>query len=115
MSMPRCLLPAALGCLLLAGCASKFTRENFRMIEPGVDSREDVRIILGDPTFDIEDQWVYDDPGEKTAIVYFDHEGRVIGKEWARPGEGISEDEELELDADRPRERHRRSTIIDDD
>lgn len=104
--------------VLLTGCQSKFTHERFEMIQVGVDEREDVRYLLGDPVFDVEDQWVYDVPGERSAIVYFDDEGRVAGKEWGDPQRGRIEGENPNADRPPPgdvRARHTRVRTIDDD
>ena len=62
---------------LLAGCGPSF-REKFEYIKVGADSREDVREILGKPKFRTADQWVYDKPKHRTAIIYFDADGNEI-------------------------------------
>lgn len=69
---------------VLAGCASKFNRKNFNLIEPGISDKDDVRRTLGDPTTTgLGDEWIYDDLDEHhTAIIYFDPQGRVTNKEW---------------------------------
>jgi len=41
------LLTGLAGVALLAGCARQFTRDRFDMLEKSVDTREDVRRILG--------------------------------------------------------------------
>ena len=68
--------------LLLLGCESKLNHKNFQMIQIGADDRADVREILGKPTSDMGDVWIYDKSGEHTAQVYFDDDGRVLNKEW---------------------------------
>jgi outer membrane protein assembly factor BamE (lipoprotein component of BamABCDE complex) len=68
---------------LLTGCEQKFTRERFEMIRVGTDSRADVRILIGEPTTDLREQWIYNDLDEDhSAIIYFDGQGYVTGKEW---------------------------------
>jgi hypothetical protein len=60
------------------------------MVREGVDSREDVRHILGKPTSDLDDQWFYDDLDRHySAVIFYDAAGKVHGKEWmnARTGE----------------------------
>lgn len=80
-----------LGALALTtGCARKFTKDRFEMIQVGMDDREDVRQVLGKPTSDLSDQWFYDDlKRHYSAVVFFDEQGRVRGKEWmnAKTGE----------------------------
>lgn len=65
------------------GCASKFNRENFNMIRVGMDAREDVREILGEPRREMGDVWLYDDTDKHlNAQIFFDDSGRVVSKEW---------------------------------
>lgn len=74
----------------LSGCHSKFTRDRFEMITPGVDDREDVRKVLGKPATRFHDQWIYDDLDDhRSAVIHFDESGKVLAKEWmdARTGE----------------------------
>jgi len=69
--------------ILLVGCESKLNRRNFEMIRPGMDGREDVRQILGEPKAEMEDVWFYDDlDHHRSAKIVFDSDGRVITKEW---------------------------------
>ncbi len=78
-----CLLSAAFSLVVWCGCAPKFTRERFELIQVGVDDREDVRQMIGKPTADLTDQWFYDDLDRHySAVIYFDDAGRVRGKEW---------------------------------
>ncbi len=77
------LLAALVAATALAGCHSKFTRDRFEMITPGVDDREDVRAILGRPEAELYQQWFYDDlDHHKSAVIHFDEDGKVLGKEW---------------------------------
>lgn len=69
--------------LLLCGCASRLTYERFDLIRVEADSRADVQALLGEPDARFDDEWIYDDRSRRVAaIVYFDAEGRVAGKEW---------------------------------
>jgi len=110
---------ATFSLILLAGCASKFTRERFEMIQVGVDDREDVRQIIGKPTADLTDQWFYDDLDQHySAVIYFDESGRVRGKEWMDAATG--EWQGRHPDTNEPprgevRERHKKTRRIDDD
>jgi outer membrane protein assembly factor BamE (lipoprotein component of BamABCDE complex) len=82
---PRTLsfLVAALALAFLAGCQRPFNHDNFDMIQVGVDGREDVRQILGKPTSELGDQWLYDDlKRHYSALIHFDESGMVRGKEW---------------------------------
>jgi hypothetical protein len=106
--------------VLLSGCARpSFTHEHFEMIQIGVDDREDVRFVLGKPTSDLQDQWFYDDlKRHYSAVVFFDDDGRVQGKEWMNAKTG--EWEGRNPNADEPpqgevRERHKATTRIDED
>jgi hypothetical protein len=85
------LLPL-LAAAALAGCASKFNHQNFSMIRDGVDRKQDVRELIGDPDQDLGDQWVYKNLDRNcTAIVFFQADGRVVGKEWSDAGGGVWE------------------------
>ena len=107
------------GVALLAGCARQFTRDRFDMLEKSVDTREDVRRILGKPTSDLGDQWFYDDLDRHySARIHFGEDGRVSGKEWIDEKSGTWEGRDP--NADEPptgevRERHRKTTRIDED
>jgi hypothetical protein len=120
--VPRCLAGgvAALALLLVqAGCAKKFTRERFDLIRAGVDSRLDVQRLIGRPEFDLEDQWYYEDKDDHyAALIFFDEQGRVTGKQWMDAGTGEWSGENPLADrppAGEPRERHRKTTLIDED
>jgi hypothetical protein len=71
-------------CLVgLSGCASKFNRTNFDSIHAGVDTRDDVRKILGRPTTSFSDYWTYEGFISTTiARIYFDDDGTVLHTEW---------------------------------
>ena len=104
--------------LLLGGCASRFTYERFDLIRPNADSRADVQALLGDPDARFEDEWIYDDRGRRiSAIIYFDAEGRVAGKEWidGRAGtfEGSQPDDEDAAPGEVVEERRIRRTYDD--
>ena len=74
---------AALGLCFLTGCESKFKRDRFDMIRIGMDTREDVRHLLGDPEGEMQNIWLYDDLDDhKSAQIFFDDDGRVLAKEW---------------------------------
>jgi hypothetical protein len=78
-------------CVLVAagGCASGPSRERYDMIRAQADDKEDVQRLLGEPQFNLDDRWYYEDADDRRgALVYFDGRGRVIGKEWfdARQG-----------------------------
>ena len=104
---------------LLSGCHRPFTKDNFDLLQVGVDSREDVRHILGKPTSDLNDQWFYDDLDRHvSAVIFFDDEGRVNGKEWWNAKTG--ETEGRNPNANNPPggevpERHKKTTRIDKD
>jgi outer membrane protein assembly factor BamE (lipoprotein component of BamABCDE complex) len=110
----------ALGALtVLTGCQSKFTHDRFDMIQRGTDNREDVQRILGKPTWDLDEQWVYENEDRfRTAVIYFDAEGRVSGKEWmdANTGEWSGQNPNAnEPPQGEVRERRKKTTRIDDD
>jgi hypothetical protein len=105
--------------VFVAGCESKFNRQNFDMIRLGMDDREDVRQILGEPAAAMDDVWMYDDLDRHTcAQIFFDDDGRVLSKEWMDATTGDWEGENPY--ADEPpqgevRERRTRTRRIDDD
>jgi len=113
------LLSLTLIVALLAGCESKFNRRNFDMIQIGVDDRDAVRQILGKPSADMGDVWLYDDlDHHKSAQIFFADDGRVLNKEWM--GATTGRWEGTNPWADQPpqgevRERSTRTQRIDDD
>jgi outer membrane protein assembly factor BamE (lipoprotein component of BamABCDE complex) len=121
MRLPALSLVLGLAALsLLAGCHKRlFTRDHFEMIQVGVDNREDVQHILGKPAADLTDQWQYDD-GKRhySAVIHFDADGRVSAKEWmdaktgAWEGRNPNTNEPPEGEV---RERHKKTTRIDED
>lgn len=111
-----CLTAAAL-LLALAGC-TRFTRANFDMIEPGVDTKFDVERMLGAPEFNTTDEWYYENMDEHYAArIFFDARGRVRSKQWiaARSGEWTGENPDADPEPDEP-VRYRRDEMrtIDD-
>ncbi len=109
-----------LGLAALAGCRSKmFTHDRFEMIQQGVDTREDVRHILGKPLSDQTDLWLYDDDKHHySARIWFDDAGRVRGKQWLDSVTGTTEGDDP--DANEPpqgevRERSKKTTRIKKD
>ncbi|MBL8877970.1 MAG: outer membrane protein assembly factor BamE [Phycisphaerales bacterium] len=79
-----------MGLLMIGtGCAQKFTRQHFDMIEVGFDDRESVEKLLGKPRTDATGEWYYvDDEQSQHARVFFDGDGRVRGKEWMNADTG---------------------------
>jgi hypothetical protein len=119
--MNRRCVELLLGCgmlLVLAGCAQKFTRERFDMIQPGVDEREDVTQILGKPEAVLADIWYYGDLNRHTAAqIFFADDGRVLGKEWMDADTGEWDGNNPHADAPpqgEVRERRTRTRKIDD-
>ncbi len=78
------LVALGLSLTVLSGChPNVFTRDRFEMIKVGVDGRDDVRQMIGKPTSDLGDQWLYDDlKRHHSALIHFGTEGKVSGKEW---------------------------------
>jgi hypothetical protein len=103
----------------LCGCQRQFTREHFELIRVGSDAREDVRHMLGKPTADLDDQWLYDDLDQHcTAVIYYDDDGRVLGKQWmdSRTGEWEGRNPHAnEPPVGTTRERRKTTTRIDED
>jgi len=108
-----------LAACLLTGCAQKFTRERFDMIQAGVDDQEDVREILGKPSKTMTDLWYYEDLDRHLhAQIFFADDGRVLSKEWMDAHTGEWEGKHPQ--ADEPpkgevRERRTKTRRIDDD
>ena len=85
-----CFLVLGVTLLALTACQRPFTRDRYELVQVGVDDRTDVRQILGKPTSDLNDQWFYDDlKHHYSAVIFFDDNGKVNGKEWmnAKTGE----------------------------
>ena len=104
---------------LFTGCHKHFTRDRFDMIQVGVDDREDVRQMLGKPTSDLNDQWLYDNlKRHYSAVIYFDADGRVRSKEWMNAKTGEWEGRNPNANEPPPgevRETHKTTTRIDED
>ncbi|MBI5863947.1 MAG: hypothetical protein HZB38_05475 [Planctomycetes bacterium] len=75
-----------LGLAMSAGCASKFTRQNFDSIRLHEDSRDSVVAKLGEPNSNMggDDTWYYEDEDRHDgAVIQFDDlSGKVTGKQW---------------------------------
>jgi hypothetical protein len=101
----------------LCGCQHPFNHDNFERITVGTDDKTDVQYTLGKPTSQLADKWLYDDlKRHYSAIIHFDTDGRVAGKEWIDSKQGLWEGQNP--DADEPpqgevREVHRKTTRID--
>jgi outer membrane protein assembly factor BamE (lipoprotein component of BamABCDE complex) len=71
--------------VLAAGC--ELTRKNYQAVGMGQEA-DQVKGLLGDPRYNFEGRWVYtrDDPRDLTKVeIYFDEDGRVVGKAWQNP------------------------------
>lgn len=69
--------------LFLAGCAEKFTRQNFDLLQVGIDERYDVDQLLGHPTNDLHDEWYYEHQDKHySALIHFDPDGKLSGLQW---------------------------------
>ncbi len=114
----RIVLALPLVLVVFTGCQKKFTRANFELITIGVDDQENVRHMIGKPTSDLRDQWFYDDFDDHySAVVYFDANGRVSGREWMDSVTGQWEGRNPHADDPPPgevRERHQRTRRYDD-
>ncbi|TWT45796.1 hypothetical protein RAS1_22290 [Phycisphaerae bacterium RAS1] len=116
----RTALPAAVLVLALnAGCQRQFTYDNYARIEPHTDSMDDVLHFIGKPQADLGDQWYYEDEEDHyQARIFFDEEGRVIGKEFMDGKSGRWEGHDPRGDekpAGEDREKSTRTRRIDDD
>lgn len=113
-------LPAAvMGLALVAGCQRQFTYENYAKIEPHTDRTDDVLHFIGKPSADLGDQWYYEDEEHHySARIFFNEEGRVIGKEFMDAKSGRWEGRDPNSD-EKPkgedREKSTRTRRIDDD
>lgn len=71
--------------VMAAGC--ELTRKNYQAVGLGQEA-DQVKGLLGDPRYHFEGRWVYtrDDPRDLTKVeIYFDEDGRVVGKAWQNP------------------------------
>jgi len=87
MDRRRLLLAATMGglALVLAGC--NFDRKSYEAVSLGMTA-DQVKQVLGQPRFAFEGQWIYtrDDPRDLTKVeIFFDAEGKVVGKTWQNP------------------------------
>ncbi|MEW6250551.1 MAG: hypothetical protein AB1716_07875 [Planctomycetota bacterium] len=111
MRLRASLFTVCAGVVLLAGCHRHFTRERFELIRENVDTREDVREMLGKPTAQLGEQWIYDDvKRNQTARIHFDEQGRVTAKEWIDARAGTWEGRDPNAPAPPPGEVRERST-----
>jgi len=112
-----CVGLVALACLF--GCQRQFCRERFEQITVGVDDCEDVRQLLGKPSCELADQWLYDDLDHHlSAVIYFDEHGRVTGKQWIDAKNGRWEGNNPaagEVQTGEVREVHVKTRRIDED
>ncbi len=103
----------------LVGCGSKFKRENYEMITVDVDTKYDVRKMIGDPEFDLGDQWYYEDDDDYYAarVWFYEASDIVSGKQWydmkAGTWEGRNPNAAVEPDGELRYERTRTRTIDD--
>jgi hypothetical protein len=99
---------------VLAGCyTTKLTRNNYGLVRVDVHTKQDVYNLLGPPTAQFDDEWMYDDLNRHvSARVHFDTEGRVISKEWMDSEGGEWEGRDPKTDPPPEGEvRERRTTI----
>jgi len=78
---------AVAGLAMLAAAGCNLQRKDYQAVSLG-QSAEEVKQILGDPRYRFEGQWIYtrDDPRDLTKVdIYFDEEGKVVGKAWQNP------------------------------
>jgi len=120
MNLRSLLILTGVGALALStGCHHPFNRANYDMITVGSDDRTDVRQILGRPTADLQDQWLYDDLDRHyTAIIHFDEAGKVRSKEWMDSKTGQWEGQNPNTNPPpegEVRERHQETRRIDED
>ena len=113
------LLAAGSVLVILTGCQRPFTKDRFDLITVGVDDRTDVRQMVGEPTADLSDQWFYDDlKRHYSAVIFFDEDGKVIGKRWCDAVTGQIEGRNPhanEPPSGEVREQHKKTTRIDED
>lgn len=76
-------LAAALVLMTATGCAEKFSRHNYDLVQVGVDEHYDVQKLLGHPTNEVDEAWYYEHPKKDySAMIHFGHDGKVSGKQW---------------------------------
>ena len=73
----------AAGVLFLTTGCDQLTRAHFDMIEVGHAERFDVEKTIGDPSYQLDDQWHYERVDKHlNVMVHFNDQGRVERKEW---------------------------------
>lgn len=81
--------------LAVAGCATRdsLTYSNFNRVEKNAHTQTDVSGILGEPTYRLDNIWIYERPSDHLIVkVEFDESGRVQRKEWVDGKTGQWED-----------------------
>lgn len=103
--------------VLLAGCAERFTYQNFRTLQEGVDTQDDVEIILGTGhlLYRGDREMIYEDSDRAiTANFEFDEDGVMVSKLWSQAGGPIDEGTPVEAPGDE-NVIHRETTIRQQD
>lgn len=76
-----CVAVLLLVLFLAPGCAQKFTRENWEMIEVGASTKDEVKFVLGSPMDRGKEVWWYN-RGWNDAFIYFNEKDVVKAKKW---------------------------------
>lgn len=84
-----------LAALAFPGCSNRdsLTYENFTRVQKNAHTEADVNGILGEPSYRLNDIWIYERPSDHLVVkVEFDESGRVQRKEWVDGKTGQWED-----------------------
>ena len=77
------LTPALAGLAALAGCSDHVQRSRYDMIREGMSDKHEVRMTLGEPTVEWNDEWQWHRHDRHAFVVInFNEDGRVVRKRW---------------------------------
>ena len=90
------LLLLGVAALFLGACQStpdKFVHRNFSLIRPQHSTQVDVIALIGEPSHQLGDLWMYERPEKHLfAKIEFDENGNVVEKDWIDGVKGEWED-----------------------
>ena len=95
-SSEHALLILGFAALFLSACKStpdKFVHRNFSLIRQQHSTQADVIALIGEPSHQLGDLWMYERPEKHLfAKIEFDENGQVVEKEWIDGVQGVWED-----------------------
>ncbi len=80
---------------MISGCAKpdRLSRVNYTQIQQNASTQADVEALIGKPTSQLSDMWIYQRPDDHlTVMIDFDNGGRVTRKQWIDGVQGAWDD-----------------------